>query len=184
MTPSREAEIIASIGALTGQVAVLPAVLASSPVFRSAAISAAAVGSCQSSQPGQCPGGNSDRFNRVDGLLGGISSAFGALNNAVLGTITSTLNVINTKLGTQIVGGLSKWPSNIADVVNRSQILNILTYISTLHNAYMLSNALTQTLFSAIGNSLAALGIKDTSTNPDGDPLNIGKIVNDVSDDN
>lgn len=51
--------------------------------------------------------------------------------------------------------------------------------ISVLHNAYMLSNALSQTLFSAIGNSLAALGLKDTSVDPAGTPFNVGKIVGD-----
>jgi len=54
-----------------------------------------------------------------------------------------------------------------------------LTYISVLHNAYFLSNSLSQTLFSAISNSLAALGFKDTSTDPNGTPWNVGKILGD-----
>jgi hypothetical protein len=78
-----------------------------------------------------------------------------------------------------VPGGLSKWVTNIADVTNRSQVLNIISYIGILHNAYFLSNGLTQTLFSAISNSLAAIGIKDTSQDPNGSPLNVGKIVTD-----
>jgi hypothetical protein len=78
-----------------------------------------------------------------------------------------------------VPGGLSKWVTNIADVTNRSQVLNIISYIGILHNAYFLSNGLTQTLFSAISNSLAAIGIKATSQDPNGSPLNVGKIVTD-----
>jgi hypothetical protein len=179
VTPSREAEILALLQSARADVLGIPGALTASTQFRAAAISAAAAGACQSSKPGGCPGGSADQIGGLKGILDGLSTAVGLLNNAVLGTITSTLNVINTKLGSQIVGGLSAWSKGIAEVVNKSQILNVLTYISVLHNAYMLSNALSQTLFSAVGNSLAALGLKDTSVDPAGTPFNVGKIVGD-----
>jgi peptidoglycan hydrolase CwlO-like protein len=172
VNPGKENQIIDLIR-------LLPATFIASQAYRDAAVADAAKGACQSSKPGGCEGGSADQISKLGGLLNGISAGVGVLNNAVLGTVTSTLNVINTKLGGQIVGGLSAWSKGIAEVVNKSQILNVLTYISTLHNAYMLSNALSQTLFSAVGNSLAAIGLKDTSTDPNGTPFNVAKIVND-----
>jgi peptidoglycan hydrolase CwlO-like protein len=172
VNPGKENEIIDLLK-------ILPATLIANQAYRAAAVADAAKGSCQSSKPGGCEGGTADQIGKMGGILNGISAGVGVLNNAVLGTVTSTLNVINTKLGSQIVGGLSSWSKGIAEVVNKSQILNVLTYISVLHNAYMLSNSLSQTLFSAIGNSLSALGLKDTSQDPAGTPFNVGKIVGD-----
>lgn len=51
--------------------------------------------------------------------------------------------------------------------------LNILIWWQTLHNAYMLSNNLGQTLTSAISNVLAVVGIKDA----EGNALDIGSII-------
>jgi Collagen triple helix repeat (20 copies) len=172
VNPGKENEIIDLLK-------ILPATLIANQAYRAAAVADAAKGSCQSSKPGGCEGGTADQIGKLGGIINGISAGVGVINNAVLGTVISTLNVINTKLGSQIVGGLSAWSKGIAEVVNKSQILNVLTYISVLHNAYMLSNALSQTLFSAVGNSLAALGLKDTSQDPAGTPFNVGKIVGD-----
>jgi hypothetical protein len=179
VNPGKEDEIINLLKGTNANVLAVPGALIASTPFRAAAISAAAAGSCQSSRPGGCPGGGADQIGNLGNKLNGIGTAVGLLNNQILGTVTSTLNVINTKLGSQIVGGLSAWSKGIAEVVNKSQILNVLTYISVLHNAYMLSNSLSQTLFSAVGNSLAALGLKDTSVDPAGTPFNVGKIVGD-----
>jgi hypothetical protein len=179
VTPSREAEILAALQGARADVLGIPGALIASTQFRNAAISAAAAGACQSSKPGGCPGGSADQNNQLKGIMDGISAAIGILNNQILLPMSNTVNTINTKLGSQIVGGLSAWSKGIAEVVNKSQILNVLTYISVLHNAYMLSNALSQTLFSAVGNSLSALGLKDTSVDPNGTPFNVGKIVGD-----
>jgi Collagen triple helix repeat (20 copies) len=181
LNPGKEDEIIRLIQGTQADVLSMPAVLAGSQVFRAAATSAAAAGACQSSKPGGCPGGSADQIKGLDGIMSGLSTAFGAVNNQILAPMSRTLNEVNSKLGAPIAGGLSKWIGNIADLANKSQVLNILTYISTLHNAYFLSNALSQTLFSAISNSLAALGLKDTSTDPAGQPLNVGKIVQDYT---
>lgn len=167
------------------EVAALPAVLVASQAFKAAAISAAQVGSCQSSKAGNCPGGTKDQIDNLgDKILNAVGAAASTVNNQLLqgiaattNAINATVNILNTKLGAQITGGLSAWAAATAEVVNKSQVLNALTYITTLHNAYMLSNALTQTLFSAISNGLAALGLKDTSTDPAGTPFNVGQIV-------
>jgi Collagen triple helix repeat (20 copies) len=173
----KENEIIELIAKLSAAVLVMPTSIANSQTFRAAATSAAAAGACQSSKPGGCNGGSADQISKLEGLMSGLSSAYGALNNALLNTMNSTLNIVNSKLGNQITGGLSKWTTNLAEIANRSQILNIFTWVGVMHNAYFLSNSLTQSLFSAISNSMAALGIKDTSTDPAGTPFNVGQLV-------
>jgi hypothetical protein len=177
VNPGKEDEIIRLLQGTRADVLAMPGALVASTSFRAAAVSAAAVGSCQSSQPGGCPGGTPDRFNRLDNLLNGVGTALNGVNSVALETIGRTVTRIDEKLGTALPGGLSKWVGNIADLANKSQILNVLTYISVLHNAYFLSNSLSQTLFSAVGNSLAALGLKDTTTDPAGAPWDVGKIV-------
>ncbi len=181
VTPSKENEILDLLKSAKADVLGIPGALAKNPDYRAAAISAAAAGACQSSQPGKCPGGGADQSKKLGDLMSGLSAATGVLNNQILLPMSNTVNAINTKLGAQITGGLGKWVTNIADLANKSQVLNVLNYIATLHNAYFLSNALTQTLFSAVGNSLAALGLKDTSQDPAGQPLNIGKVVGDYT---
>jgi hypothetical protein len=174
VNPGKELEILNAIAAL-------PLKLASNPEFKAAVTSAAGTAVCNSTAPGGCMGnklgGINNQLGNLGNQLGVINGAMGALSNAGIGAMMNTLNVINTKLGAQVIGGISTWTSNIAEVVNRSQILTILNWIGIMHNAYFLSNSLAQTLFSAVGSSLSALGIKDTSTNPAGDPFNVGKIV-------
>jgi Collagen triple helix repeat (20 copies) len=185
VNPGKEEEIIASIAKLSAAVLVMPTSIANSQTFRAAATSAAAAGACQSSQPGGCNGGLPDQLGKATGSIlngiGGLSSILNgfAINSisGTLGAIQTTVNTVNTKLGSQVTGGIGKWVTNIAEVANRSQILNIFTWIGVMHNAYFLSNSLTQTLFSAVSNSLAALGIKDTSTDPAGTPFNVGQLV-------
>jgi hypothetical protein len=118
-------------------------------------------------------------------MLEAINAGFGALNNQMLqpingklNSILSTVNIVNSKLGARLVGGLSTWVSNLANVANNSQILNTLTYISVLHNAFMLSNGIKQTLFSAVSSSLSVLGLKDYSKDPAGEEYDVNKIVN------
>jgi hypothetical protein len=99
----------------------------------------------------------------------------------VLNAVSTTQLVnIDAKLGPQISGGLSgalqKTGALVAKTWNFLQldrVLNVLTWVATLHNAYMLSNALSQTLFSMISNVLDVFGIEDE----EGNPLDVGRIV-------
>ncbi|WP_310483838.1 hypothetical protein, partial [Chamaesiphon sp. VAR_48_metabat_403] len=174
----RETEIINLLQGNRSQLAALPAVLVGSQNFRTAVTSAAAAGTCQANRPGGCGNGGSIG-DLINSQMGAINGAINSLNTSLIAPLSGKLDLISNKLGALVPGGLSKWVTNIADVANRSQILNIISYIGILHNAYFLSNGLTQTLFSAVSNSLAAVGIKDTSQDPNGSPLNVGKIVND-----
>jgi hypothetical protein len=63
--------------------------------------------------------------------------------------------------------------NKVSDYLRFDRITNVMTLAVTVHNAAMLSNQLEQTLMSAISNSLAAIGIKDSENNP----LDINKIV-------
>lgn len=78
-----------------------------------------------------------------------------------LANISAVTNSIDNKLGPQIGnGGISGFLKRLWDRSNISKILEILTFITVLHNAYMLSNALTQTLFSAFDNVLEMFGVE------------------------
>jgi hypothetical protein len=97
-----------------------------------------------------------------------------------LADIMSKLNRIDNKLGPQMTGGISGFLQGFKAKVDGfikwshlDRILNVLTFITVLHNAFMLSNQLGQTLFSAISNGLSAIGIEDD----EGNPLDIGSIV-------
>jgi hypothetical protein len=92
----------------------------------------------------------------------------------------SLLGVINNKLGPQLPGGISSVLDKAGKLVGKTwdflqidRVLNVLTFATALHNAYMLSNGLTQTLFSAISNILDVFGIEDK----DGNALDVGQIV-------
>lgn len=124
------------------------------------------------------------------GISGGVNSANAKLDrmDAVLQTIQTvylakidnTTGTINDKLGEKIPGGIGGKLMKVGDTIKKTwdflqidRVLNVLTYITVLHNAYMLSNNLAQTLFSAISISLDVFGIE----NEDGSPLDVGKIV-------
>lgn len=95
--------------------------------------------------------------------------------------LMAKLELMDAKLGAQLPGGgiagfLQSFKAGfdkLATWLHLDRVLNVLTFTATIHNAYMLSNGLSQTLFSMFSNVLAAVGIKDK----DGSPLNIGEIV-------
>lgn len=99
-----------------------------------------------------------------------------AVGNAA---IMAKLNALDAKLGPQIPnGGIANFIKKTWDFLQVDRILSVLTFIGVLHNAYFLSNSLAQTLFSAIGNSLAVFGV----TNAEGQPLEVGSIVSKYTD--
>jgi hypothetical protein len=101
-------------------------------------------------------------------------------NAAVTLNVNNTANIINAKLGNQLTGGISGFLQNflarfnrVAEWLHLDRALNILIWWQTLHNAYMLSNNLGQTLTSLISNVLTIVGIKDA----EGNALDIGGIL-------
>jgi hypothetical protein len=112
--------------------------------------------------------------------------------NSKLDAISGVLNAVQTvqlvgidnKLGPQVSGGLSGAVGRVSNLVRKSwdflqvdRVLSVLTYVTTLHNAMMLSNALSQTLFSAVGNVLAAIGIGKLEEDGSTSPMDIGAEV-------
>lgn len=127
---------------------------------------------------------------KLDRLLDGANLAgtgAGALaNQAGIGDILKRLEKMDAKLGPQIPkGGIGGFLTNmfkgidrLADFFQVDRLLNAMTFITVLHNAYFLSSGLSSTLFSAISNSLAIFGIKDS----EGSPLDIAKMFNQTID--
>lgn len=96
-------------------------------------------------------------------------------------------DVMNQKLGPQIPGGgISGLLQKMSDLGKRTwnflqvdRVLNVLTWIGVLHNAYMLSSSLSQTLFSMISNVLDATGLDEVfglRDENDG-PIDVGQMV-------
>jgi uncharacterized protein YoxC len=137
-----------------------------------------AAGNCRTTQPGGCMSKKFDESNgKIDRNGQGIDRVNAALNAADLGL----LGVVNDKLGDKIpnggIGGLlqksSKLVSKTWNFLQMDRVLAVLTFTTSLHNAYMLSSSLTQTLFSAIANILDVFGLEDA----EGSPLNVGEMV-------
>ncbi len=81
--------------------------------------------------------------------------------------MNKTLDVLNTKVGDVAkIGSLSKGVGNTIDFLGASRFMEVITMIGVLHNAFMLSNELGQTLFSIVDNA-ASIPIK--IANPNGD---------------
>jgi hypothetical protein len=64
--------------------------------------------------------------------------------------------------------------SKVYEVSKLDKVYTFLTFLTTLHNASMLSNNLLQTLESTLSQGLATVGFKD----PDGNPWDINTIIN------
>jgi hypothetical protein len=126
---------------------------------------------------------NSDEINTHTTAESGFTNArMEAYNiaNVALGTSNNAIaNTINGKLGDAVPGGLggvltgfvtkfdkfSKW-------LHLDRVFNVLILMSVMHNAYMLSNNLTQTLFSIVDN-IGNTFFKDA----DGEEFNSRSIV-------
>jgi hypothetical protein len=115
-----------------------------------------------------------------------IQKILDALSLLGIGDIKKTVDRIDTKIGPQITDAVGnkrgltdmavdtfKKVNKVGDYLRFDRITNVLNLAVTLHNAAMLSNNLSQTLMSAIGNGLDAIGIDDDA----GNALNIQEIV-------
>ncbi|MEH2377609.1 MAG: hypothetical protein V7K27_01710 [Nostoc sp.] len=153
------ARLITIGGILAGLTPILlPDAIAKSPVVK--ASTQAAV--CELAQPQGCIGkaidNSAEKINQnnnknTDSLLDKISAGANAAQLALL-------ELINTKLGALLPGGLSATFTRLWQTMQVDRIINILTLITTFHNGLMLSNNLGQTLFAAIDNISQAVGFK------------------------
>jgi hypothetical protein len=153
----------------------------SSTTTRSSSSTATGTGTPSSPTCGYDSLGISGKVDQANTSLNTMNTTMNAMNVLLNGAILGGIGTINTKLGAQIPnGGISGQLGKMFDFAKKTwnflqidRVLNILTYITVLHNAYMLSNNLGQTLFSAIGDALNIFNIQDA----DGGSLPIGEIV-------
>jgi hypothetical protein len=136
---------------------------------------AAAVGTCRTTQPGGC---SSNMMNDLANNINGNANAnhndlLGKLNLAGQGADLALLGIINNKLGNQVEGGLSGMLKRFASNAVIDRLLNLMIFSATLHNAWMLSNNLGQTLMSIVDNVLGFFGIKDG----EGQNVSIGLLI-------
>ena len=163
------------IAGLTPIIQGIPDAIAKSPTVQAANRKTTQGAVCEIAQPGGCLGDaldnsaekiNQNNNKNTNNLLDKINASANAAQLALL-------ELMNRKLGDLIPGGLSGKLQRLSSWMHLDRVLNILIWWQTLHNAYMLSANLGQTLTSAISNVLAAIGIKDA----EGSPLNIGEIL-------
>lgn len=97
---------------------------------------------------------------------------------------TAQLNSVQSKLGSQLPGGLSAAASKIingfnalTNLINSSfsktwkflkldRVLNVLNFAFSLHNALMLSRSLGETLLDVTSSVLSAIGLRDANGSP------------------
>lgn len=126
-------------------------------------------GGCSGRAMNQQTGDIRDAINQANNdLLDKINTGANAAQLALLGTI-------NTKLGDQLPGGLSATFGRLWKTLQVDRILSILTFITTMHNAAMLSNSIAQTLFGAFDNIAQAAGFK--WENEKGEDVGFGGII-------
>lgn len=82
-------------------------------------------------------------------------------------------NIVNLKLGSQVIGGITGQIQRFASWSMLDRITNLITLATTLHNATMLSNDIVSTLTSSITNTLAVFGLKDA----EGNPYDAGELI-------
>lgn len=172
---ARLTAIATGIAFLTPMVQGIPDAIANSPNVKASNKETTKGAVCEIAQPGGCLGDaldnsankvNQNNNQNTNTLLDKINAGANAAQLALL-------ELMNTKLGDLIPGGLSGKLQRLSSWLHLDRALNILIWWQTLHNAYMLSANLGQTLTSAISNVLAAIGIKDA----EGSPLEIGAIL-------
>jgi hypothetical protein len=106
--------------------------------------------------------------------LDALNAALNGLDLIAIQALSGKLDGINAKLGPQLPGGgISGFLKKTWDFLQIDRVLNILTWIGVLHNAYMLSNGVADTLFDMTSHVLAVFGIKDANDTP----LDIQEIV-------
>ncbi|MBC5797133.1 hypothetical protein H5968_18730 [Sphaerospermopsis sp. LEGE 00249] len=169
---SRLTAIDAKLAGLSAIPAATVLAISTSPAFRQVATSAAAAGTCQTLQPGNC--GNTAIQNIGNNLSNNLFDKIANLfNTGANAAQLALLNVINNKLGDQIANGLSGWMNRFSqwDIVNRA--VNYMTLAATIHNAVQLSSSVTTTLISSMQNIVSLAELKDS----EGTEYNISELI-------
>lgn len=184
-----DAEARKIVSDINSKLAFLPALAARrEPLTYEQTVQAANAGVCRSTQPGGCMNkALNDTGNGINNNTnGGVNKILEALNTGANAAQLALLKVIDNKLGPQIPnGGLSNFLQGFftkfikfTQWLHLDRILIVLTWLNTLHNAYMLSSALGETLFSIVDN-VAKIFFKDD----DGNNIDTRSIIGTTIDD-
>jgi hypothetical protein len=131
---------------------------------------------------GPCGGSpcGSAQLSKITQLDDKLSRGLGLGNAAGQVVDLALLGVINKKLGPELPGGLSGFMQGMQTFAARAwkttqmdKVLNLLTFITTVHNAAMLSSNLGSTLSELTGLALQTIGIKDEEDNA----IDVGSIL-------
>ncbi|MDZ8135162.1 MAG: hypothetical protein RM049_07635 [Nostoc sp. DedQUE04] len=154
--------IATGLAALTPAIQGIPDAIAKSPTVQAANKETTQGAVCEIAQPGGCLGkAIDDSANKVNQNNNqNTANLLDKINVGANAAQLALLELINTKLGDLLPGGLSGTFTRLWQTLQVDRILNILILITTFHNALMLSNNLAQTLFAAIDNISQAVGFK------------------------
>ncbi|MEH1811930.1 MAG: hypothetical protein V7K26_03660 [Nostoc sp.] len=106
-------------------------------------------------------------------VLALLKQIYDIVSKAASAAQLALLNIINNKLGNQVVGGVSGFIEQIAKNTYIDKALGILTFAATVHNGLMLSNNLGVT-FLAIIDQVTGLVMPK---NIDGNPIVLSEII-------
>ncbi|MEH2146253.1 hypothetical protein [Nostoc sp.] len=145
-------------------------------------IAAAAAGTCQTTRPGGCMSNMANNIanntnNRIQQGFGNVSNL---INGLGIGQLLKDIATINTKLGAQVLGGISGKLNRVSQWLQTDRVLNVLIWANTIHNAYMLSSSLGQTLFSIVDN-IAGIFLKDDEASSFSASEIIGRSVDNLA---
>ncbi|MBD2495011.1 hypothetical protein [Nostoc sp. FACHB-280] len=117
-----------------------------------------------------------DAVNNVNGNTNqNTGNILDAINTGANTAQLEMLNTINNKLGVQLPDGLSGTFGRLWQLLQIDRVINILTLITTMHNAAMLSRSVGETLFSGIDNIAQLAGFK--WKNEKGEEVGFGGLV-------
>lgn len=157
-----------------------------SPSAKSDLEAAATTGVCKSTQTGGCMRKALDPIengiNKNGNTLDKINAGLSGINAGMMQAMNNTVNAINGKLGPAIPGGIGTVLQNLDNGFNAfakwsqlDRLLGILNLWVSVHNAYMLSSNLMQTLFSTMDTVLSAFGL--AMKDHEGHDIGIGQLV-------
>lgn len=165
-------QALGQLTAIGAAVTALPTTLSFNQTYTNAMATASAAGTCRTTQPGGCLRNQLDALKTgQNNLQQGINNLTQAGQGALLTVMNTTLNTVNTKLGAQIAnGGISGAMGRLSNFLGLERVFSALTLATSIHNAYMLSNALKTTLLETIASLGNATGLMQT---PEGDNVDL-----------
>ena len=134
-------------------------------------------GVCDAMQPQQCGfEGVKQATAEATAPIKDQTTANAGLLAQVLAAIANLASTI-ANLASNVVGkldGIKEFLEKVARAAKLDKIYGILTFITVVHNAQMLSNSLATTLMDSLSLGLATIGIKDENESP----IDIQSIIN------